>query len=184
MGPDTPTPATRSSATITSTPGGPSSASKSPAKTAPTSAYQMVPAFEELMLLSDDELRNVEGYKVILPGVGQVEFLAPVDLLDASPTSNRNGIRDIPGTVIIFKPKICSVYPDEENKAPPGSGVNVRARITLESCWPVEKATRTPITDKNDPRVFKHIDKLTRMEGTEYVGFNGNTGAWCFCVSH
>ena len=146
--------------------------------------YIMDPPFQELLLLSDEELRSVSGFSVSLPSIGSVKFLEPVDLLDASPTGSRSGIHEIPGVVVILEPKLCTVYPDESVKPPVGFGVNVPAEINLLNCWPVDKATRQPITDESDPRHDRHMKKLENMPETKWLGFHNPTGTWRFRVEH
>ena len=151
---------------------------------AKSSEYEIEPPLSDLFLLSDEELHSVEHFKVSLPGVGSVKFLKPVDLLQASPTGTRSGIEQIPGSIIILEPKICTVYPDEDVKPPVGFGLNVTAEINLEKCWPLDKSTRKPILDESDPRHDSHMRKLERMAETKWLGFHNPTGTWRFIVDH
>jgi hypothetical protein len=48
------------------------------------------------------------------------------------------------------------------DKPPPGSGLNVKAKLSLEGCWAVDKATRESITDKR---------RETSKAGEEHEGF-------------
>jgi nuclear pore complex protein Nup98-Nup96 len=48
----------------------------------------------------------------------------------------------------------------------------------------LDKATREPILDPEDPRVDAFISKLETMPETSFIGFNSNTGAWKFRVEH
>ncbi|KAJ3039189.1 hypothetical protein HDV00_012512 [Rhizophlyctis rosea] len=178
------------SATPTSSPGTqdrhsptPSTPSRTPKSPAPNSAYTTIPSIEELLKRDDASLQAVQGFCVKLPGVGKVSFLEPVDLLAASPTGDRGGIRDIPGNVIVIEPKVITVYPDEEKKHPVGLGVNVPAQVVLKKCWPLDKSTREAITDPTDPRYDRHLRKLRDMPGTEFVDFS-SSGAWTFKVEH
>ncbi|KAJ3079296.1 hypothetical protein HK102_003875, partial [Quaeritorhiza haematococci] len=159
----------------------PTSAKKSPAR---STDYETIPTMQELISMTDDELRNVEDFSVTLPGVGTVKFLETVDLLAASPTGDRTGLPQIPGKVIIFQPKVLTVYPDETKKPPVGMGVNVPAEVYLEGCWPIDKATRKPILDPSDPRYDRHLQKLEEMPETQYIGFHPSTGTWRFRVEH
>ena len=111
-------------------------------------------------------------------GYGQVRFSHPVDL------SQVRSIPDIPGTVVVFDLKICTVYPDESIKPPVGRGLNVPAIITLEKCWPVSKETRRPIVDVENPRFIAHVERLKRQAGTEFIDYIADTGSWIFRVKH
>jgi nuclear pore complex protein Nup98-Nup96 len=75
----------------------PGSRNRSPAK---ASDYETSPSMDELLNMTDEELRAVSGFVVSLPDVGVIHFLEPVDLLSASTTKTRRGIPQILGTVI------------------------------------------------------------------------------------
>ncbi|KAJ3192738.1 hypothetical protein HK101_006032, partial [Irineochytrium annulatum] len=167
----------------------PGSAKKSPSN-APTStspkrlSYKMYPSLERLLQMSDEELTRVRDFTVSMEGMGKVKFLEPVDLLQASPTGTREGIRMIPGTVIIFTKRMCTVYPDDAKKDPMGAGVNVRAEVTLMNCQCIDKATGVAITRENDARLDKYYKKLENMAGTKMLGFKPESGEWKFEVQH
>ncbi|KAJ3271760.1 Nuclear pore complex protein Nup98-Nup96 [Terramyces sp. JEL0728] len=146
--------------------------------------YIMTPSLNELLVMSDDELRAVKDFKVTVPLYGSIHFREPVDLLAASPTGTRSGIRDILGNVIQIKPQVVIVNPDEEKKVPVGTGVNVRATVTLLGCWAKDKASGDIIDNQSDPRYIKHLGKLRNMPDTEFFGFEQSSGAWAFSVDH
>ncbi|KAJ3259284.1 Nuclear pore complex protein Nup98-Nup96 [Boothiomyces macroporosus] len=146
--------------------------------------YVMTPSIEKLLHMSDEELRSVKDFKVKVPLYGSIHFLEPVDLLAASPTGTRAGIKEIPGNVIQIKPQVVIVNPDEDNKVPVGTGVNVRAKVTLLGCWAKDKATGDIIDNQSDPRYIKHMEKLKNMPDTEFFGFEQASGAWAFTVDH
>jgi nuclear pore complex protein Nup98-Nup96 len=161
------------------------SPTKSPLKSSPTkSEYVLQPPLKDLLLMSDQDLRHVENFCISLHGVGQVSFLDPVDLLYSSPTGTRAGIKSIAGKIVILENKLCTVYPDEDLKPPPGFGLNVPAEISLHRCWPIDKATREYITDEKDVRHDRHMRKLAEMSDTTFIGFNQMTGTWKFRVEH
>jgi hypothetical protein len=162
----------------------PASLTSPQAQPAKETDYMIEPPLSDLLLLSDEELRAVSGFKVSLEGVGWVKFLRPVDLLQASPTGSRSGIEQIPGSVVILEPKVCTVYPDEDVKPPCGFGLNVPAEINIEKCWPLDKSTKKPILDESDPRHDRHMQKLERMPGTKWLGFHNPSGTWRFRVEH
>jgi nuclear pore complex protein Nup98-Nup96 len=173
------------SSTPKRTPGNTSLRTASPASSPHKSEiYQLSPSLDELLRMSDEDLRNVEGFTVSIPLHGSVIFLEPVDLLSASPTKTRSGIQDIPGEIVIISSQLVIVYPDDEVKPPAGEGLNVPAEIRLGSCWPKDKKTGAIIDNEADPRFDKHMTKLRNMPDTRFLGFEKVTGTWRFRVEH
>ncbi len=111
---------------------------------------------------------------------GEIQFLEPVDLTTLAKLS------DLLGEQVRFDEMECSVYPDSDgiDKPPPGSGLNVRARITLLRCWPLDKATRQPIKDEKHPSAVKHMKRLKNMKDTTFESFDIAEGRWTFTVDH
>ncbi|KAF6762038.1 nucleoporin autopeptidase-domain-containing protein [Ephemerocybe angulata] len=177
--PETPTPAPRAPQ---KSPGRFTATSKNSDRGGPESeegTYWVKPDVEALAKLGYDELTAFKGLVVGRVGYGQIEFLEPVDLTGLP----RLGM--LKGEVIEFEEKECSVYPDgDADKPPPGSGLNVKARMTLERCWPEDKATREPIKDPNHPTVLKHLKRLKNIKGTKFESFDMETGKWTFTVDH
>ncbi|KAJ2929218.1 hypothetical protein H1R20_g7877, partial [Candolleomyces eurysporus] len=142
--------------------------------------YWVKPDLASLKKLGYDELSAFKGLVVGRVGYGQIEFLEPVDLTGLSK------LGALLGEVIHFEDKECSVYPDSEDadKPPPGSGLNVKAKLTLERCWAVDKATREPIKDASHPTVVKHLKRLKNMKDTHFQDFDMELGEWTFTVDH
>ncbi|OLL22035.1 Nucleoporin nup189 [Neolecta irregularis DAH-3] len=140
--------------------------------------YWTSPAMSILLDYPREALRSLKNFKVGRRGYGQVSFNKPVDLTDVA------AIEYIPGKIIIFDSKLCTVYPDEEEKPLVGQGLNVPATITLEGCWPFSKEDRKPITDPENRRLIQHIERLKRMNETEFVDYICDTGSWIFKVKH
>ena len=138
--------------------------------------YWTIPSMSTILSLRD--VRSIPNFVVGRKGYGQVRFLHPVDL------SQVRSIPDIPGTIVVFDLKICTVYPDEGMKPPVGKGLNVPAVITLEKCWPVSKETRRPIVDVENPRFVAHVERLKRQPETEFIDYIADTGSWIFKVKH
>ncbi|KAI9099702.1 nuclear protein 96-domain-containing protein [Phlyctochytrium arcticum] len=176
--PGTPTPAGRPQQHHTTSPGTPGSTYVN------EQGYEMEPPLRRLLRMSDEELRHVPNFKISLAGVGYIKWLEPVDLLEASPTKDRSGIEDIPGTIVTLAPKLATVYPDDTNKPPVGMGLNMRAEVALEQCWPIDKSTREYILEMSDPRHDRHIRKLESMPDTVFLGYHNETGTWKFEVDH
>ncbi|ORX64064.1 hypothetical protein BCR32DRAFT_298227 [Anaeromyces robustus] len=154
------------------------------AKSSYINDYIVSPSLSEMNRMSNEELKHVKNLIVTYPGIGSVHFLEPVDLISASPTHDRNGIVKIFGNVIIIEPKVCTVYPGEENKPPVGQGLNVPAHIELLKCWTMDKTTQKPIVDVEHPRFKRHMKKLKTMPDTEFISFDIETGCWSFNVEH
>jgi len=138
--------------------------------------YWTIPSMHTI--LSSRDIRHIANFVVGRKGYGQVRFLSPVDL------SGVRSIPDIPGQMVVFDRKICTVYPDEVSKPPVGKGLNVPAVITLEQCWPVSKETRQPILDVENPRFVAHVERLKRQPDTEFLDYIADSGSWVFKVGH
>ena len=138
--------------------------------------YWTIPSMSTI--LSSRDVRAIPNFVVGRKGYGQVRFSHPVDL------SQVRSIPDIPGTIVVFDSKICTVYPDEAIKPPVGRGLNVPATITLEKCWPLSKETRRPIIDVENPRFIAHVERLKRQPETDFIDYIADTGSWIFKVKH
>lgn len=142
--------------------------------------YWVKPDLQTLKKSGYDQLSACEGLVVGRKGYGEIHFLEPVDL------TGLPKLGALLGDIIRFDDKECSVYPDSEevDKPLPGSGLNVKAKLSLESCWAVDKATRDPITDPNHPSAVKHLKRLKNMKDTHFDSFDMKTGTWTFTVDH
>ncbi len=127
-----------------------------------------------------EQLLAFQGLVVGRKGYGKIQFLEPVDLTGV-PKLNA-----LLGDVVRFDDKECSVYPDcdDADKPAPSSGLNVKAKISLERCWAVDKATREPIKDASHPSAVKHLKRLKNMKDTHFEDFDIKTGTWTFVVDH
>jgi len=91
-------------------------------------------------------------------------------------------IADIPGKIVTFEHVECTLYPDERVKPTAGEGLNVPAGIKLDRCWALDKSTREPIKDENDPKHQQRLRKMKGQENAEFVRFDMETGVWEFIV--
>jgi len=140
--------------------------------------YWTSPPMSTLLDWTQERLSSVKNFKVGRRGYGQVSFISPVNLTSIP------AIEEIPEKIVVFEPKICTVYPDESEKPPVGQGLNVPALITLENCFPKSRDTRDVITDINHPRFVQHVERLKKIRNTEFVDFLADSGSWMFKVEH
>ncbi|KAJ3775689.1 nucleoporin autopeptidase-domain-containing protein [Lentinula raphanica] len=142
--------------------------------------YYVKPKLEILKSSGFDQLSSFKDLVVGRVGYGEIRFLDPVDLTGLLKLS------ELLGGVIRFEDKECSVYPDADDteKPPEGSGLNVRARISLKRCWAIDKAHREPIKDEKHPAAVKHLKKLRNMKDTHFENFDFSDGTWTFTVDH
>jgi nuclear pore complex protein Nup98-Nup96 len=142
--------------------------------------YWVKPDLATLKRTGYDELSTFKDLIVGRKGYGEIHFLEPVDL------TGLPKLGALLGEIVRFDDKECSVYPDSEevDKPPSGSGLNVRARLTLVRCWAVDKATREPIKDAKHPAAVKHLKRLKNMKDTHFESFDINEGKWTFMVDH
>ncbi|KAI0941177.1 hypothetical protein AcV7_002815 [Taiwanofungus camphoratus] len=142
--------------------------------------YWMKPDLETLKKVGHEELVSLKGLTVGRKGYGHITFLEPVDLTNVPKLSG------LLGELVRFDDKECSVYPDsdEAEKPPPGSGLNVAARIELVRCWAQDKATREPIKDEKHPHAVRHFKRLKHMKHTHFESFDIEEGKWIFTVDH
>ncbi|KAJ3985756.1 nucleoporin autopeptidase-domain-containing protein [Lentinula detonsa] len=142
--------------------------------------YYVKPNMETLKSSGFDQLSSFKDLVVGRVGYGEIHFLEPVDL------TGLLKLGELLGGVIRFEDKECSVYPDADDteKPPEGSGLNVRAKISLKRCWAMDKAHREPIKDEKHPAAVKHLKKLRNMKDTHFEGFDFSDGTWTFTVDH
>jgi len=93
-------------------------------------------------------------------------------------------VKQLFGDLARFEDKECSVCPPPDNVdgPPPGSGLNVRARVELDGCWPVDNATREPIKDESHPQMVKRLKRLRGMKDTKFKSFDTRDGKQAFTV--
>ena len=140
-------------------------------------SYWMKPSQNELDKLPKEDLRHVAEFSVGREGCGWVEFNEPVDL-------TLTPLDDIYEKLVLIEVRSLTVYPDSTLKPPRGKGMNVPSTIYLENSWPRQKDRRTPLHEKSGPRFNKHVDRLRKVTGTEFVRYEKDTGIWVFKVPH
>lgn len=138
--------------------------------------YWMSPPLSVLKKKSLSELRSVANFKVGRKYYGEIAFKEPVDL------SSQVNLDDIGGSIVIFGTRTVLIYPDDEAKPKAGEGLNLPATITLEGCYPINKADKLAILDPASEVVKKHIAKLKALDGMEFIGYVPSTGSWTFGI--
>ena len=139
--------------------------------------YWMMPPESQINKMTQDEKRKVKGFRVGRGGCGYVEFNLPVDLT-LSPLS------DIYGKIVLIELRSVSVYPYQTGKPAQGKGMNVPSTLYVENSWPRQRDRKTPLHEKSGPRFQKHVDRLRKVGGTEFVRYEKDTGTWVFKVPH
>ncbi|KAL1621746.1 hypothetical protein SLS54_005269 [Diplodia seriata] len=139
--------------------------------------YWSEPSLEELRKLSKQQLKSLENFRVGREGIGEIQFEHPVDMTAIN-------LDDLFGDVIQLNVRNATVYPSKTSTPPMGKGLNVPSLILLENSWPRAQAGRIAVHEKAGPRFQKHIDRLKKVEGTEFVSYDSKTGTWTFRVQH
>jgi nuclear pore complex protein Nup98-Nup96 len=137
--------------------------------------YYCSPTLEVLKTMSPDELKKVDHFVVGRKGRGEIRFETAVDL-------SKLELDQIMGRIVFIDKKSVSVYPQNTNKPAFGTELNVPALVTLEQCYTIDKATKSPITDPTHPRFKAFMDKLRVRPNTTFVDYDVHTGVWKFKV--
>jgi len=140
--------------------------------------YYTIPELSELYNASDEDLCDVEDFVVGRKGFGKLTYLEPVDL------GSKSNLDRICGTLVVFTHGKCEVYPNAADNREPGEGLNHRAEISLEDCWPIDKETQQPITDPKSVKQRSRERMLRHVPGTAFKSYNPATGVWVFTVEH
>lgn len=139
--------------------------------------YWSEPSVDELKTMSKQQLKSLENFRVGREGIGEIQFEHPVDLTAID-------LDELLGEVVQLNVRNATVYPSKTSTPPMGKGLNVPSLILLENSWPRAQAGRVAVHEKGGPRFQKHIDRLKKVEGTEFVSYDAKTGTWTFRVQH
>lgn len=137
--------------------------------------YWMSPTRAELSKLPRDRLTRFVGFQVGRKGCGRVEFNGPVDLTALA-------LDDLYEKIVEIRLRSVTVYPDPSTKPPVGKGLNVPSTISIENSWP--RSRGQPSSATSGPIFDKHVNRLQKMHGTEFVNYEVTTGVWTFRVPH
>ncbi|KAF4554951.1 Nucleoporin NUP145-like protein [Elsinoe fawcettii] len=138
--------------------------------------YYMIPSMQQLREMSREQIRNISPFIVGRTGIGKVEF-SKVDLSTVP-------LDQIMGDIVKLNVRSATVYETGVNTPPQGKGLNVPSKITLENSWPRSGGGRLPVHERKGPRYEKHIERLKRVNGTQFIDYNAETGEWTFGVEH
>ncbi|KEF57553.1 uncharacterized protein A1O9_05471 [Exophiala aquamarina CBS 119918] len=137
--------------------------------------YWMKPTRAQISKLPRDKAQEFVGFEVGRKGCGRVTFLGAVDLT-ALP------LDDLYEKIVEIRLRSVTVYPDPSTKPPVGKGLNVPSMIYIENSWP--RARGQPSSATSGPIFDKHINRLKKMQGTEFQSYDVATGVWAFKVPH
>lgn len=137
--------------------------------------YWMKPTRSELQKMSRDKLKAFTGFQVGRRGCGYVTFTGPVDLTSIN-------MDDVFDKIVEIRVRSITVYPESSSKPPMGKGLNVPSTLYIENSWP--RARNKPSAATSGPVFDKHIQRLRRMAGTEFLNYDVKSGVWTFKVPH
>ena len=140
-------------------------------------SYYMRPSRTELEKMTQDQKRKVIDFEIGREGCGHVVFNEPVDL-------TKIPLDEIYEKIAVITLRSLTIYPDSSKKPLRGMGLNVPSTIYLENSWPRNKDKKTPSHEFSGPRFNKHVERLRKVEGTEFVRYEKETGVWVFKVPH
>jgi nuclear pore complex protein Nup98-Nup96 len=137
-------------------------------------AYYSNPTMDELKRMTKRQLSSVSNFVVGREKIGKIEFNfgKPVDLSDVP-------LDKLYGDIVRLQPRNATCYGDlcSVVKPPLGSGLNHKSRITLGNSW----SRSAPRPGRKDT---KHLERLKRVQGTEFIDYHPETGEWVFSVPH
>ena len=139
--------------------------------------YYMKPSREELRKVPRDRLKKFPDFIIGREECGFVHFDQSVDLT----TVDLDHIYD---NIAVITTRSLTIYPHAASKPPLGHGLNVPATITLANSWPRGRDRKTPSFEKSGLKFLKHVDRLSKVGGTEFVKYDRDTGEWVFKVPH
>jgi nuclear pore complex protein Nup98-Nup96 len=138
--------------------------------------YFTIPGLDEISKMSRQDKSKLKSFIVGREGCGQIEF-HNVDLTSVD-------LDDIIGDIVRIETRSATVYVDHADKPPVGKGLNIHSTVTLKNSWPRTKGGKQQVLERKGPRFEKHLQRLQRVEGTEFVEYRAETGEWVFAVEH
>ena len=139
--------------------------------------YYTRPSQAEINKMTREAKKRFTDFEVGREGCGHVIFNEPVDL-------NTVNLDDIPDNIAQITTRSLTIYPDSTKKPVVGKGLNVPSTIYLDNSWPRQRDRKTPLYEKSGLKFNRHVDKLRKVPGTEFVRYEADTGVWVFKVPH
>ncbi|KAJ5089638.1 hypothetical protein N7532_008322 [Penicillium argentinense] len=139
--------------------------------------YWMKPSRAEISRMSRDQLKQVMDFTVGRQHCGSVTFNGAVDLTTVD-------LDNLYGRIVDIGVRKITVYPDEAVKPPMGKGLNVVSTLRIENSWPRGRDRKSPLPITSGPLFDKHIDRLQKVQDTEFLDYETETGTWVFQVPH
>lgn len=141
----------------------------------PPGDYYMDPPLRQLQNMSRSQLQKVRRLRVGRENAGFIDF-GPCDLTIVD-------LDQIMGNIVQIESRNATVYPDKKSTPAMGQGLNVPSVITLEQTWPRKgrKGRNGEVIQTPEQRL---IENLKKIEGTEFMDWNRDTGVWRFRVQH
>lgn len=143
--------------------------------------YWTKPSIKDLKNMGRETLKKLGGLTVGRAGVGRIEFsacdLSNTELDDICGHDNGKGI-------VHLKPRSATVYPNEATKPARGKGLNVPSKIFLDNSWPKSHGGKKVIMANSGPAYDKHVRRLKKTGGTQFIDYDSQTGTWSFSVEH
>ncbi|XP_067943917.1 nuclear pore complex protein Nup98-Nup96-like isoform X3 [Watersipora subatra] len=139
--------------------------------------YYTIPSLKELgNYLDANGDCFVENLSIGREGYGSVFFPGTTNVANLDIDS-----------IVHFRRKEITVYPDDDNKPIEGQGLNKPAEVTLDYVWPNDKTTRSPIKSPErlkDMNYQEKIELATSRIGAKFIDYRPDTGSWVFQVKH
>ena len=141
--------------------------------------YYCKPSVEELKKMSRQQLQKVENFIIGREGCGEAVYNQPVDMTLVD-------LDRLFGTICQISLRSLSLYPNwsAQDKPPEGKALNAPATVTLHNSWPRARNGKDPLYEKSGPRYEKHVQRLRRIGGTEFISYNKDNGEFKFKVPH
>lgn len=140
-------------------------------------SYYMRPSREELDKMSHEQKSQVKDFEIGREGCGHVIFDQPVNL-------NNVPLDEIYDGIAVITLRSLTIYADSSKKPQRGKGLNVPSTIYLKNSWPRNNDRKTPTYEKSGLRFNRHVERLRKVGGTEFVRYEKDTGVWVFKVPH
>jgi len=134
--------------------------------------YITIPSLKEMKMMTNEQLRSIPNFTIVCKDKGKITFESPTDVFNLN-------IDDI----VLFNTRTIEVYPNDENKPPPGVELNKPAILTIYGCWPKDKQSGEFKRDSQSCVKYEKVlrSKCRKME-VDFVEYNPEDGAWTFRV--